>query len=231
VVTGKIPSGLHAFESADMKPLPLPSLNEFKDWLLMSNPDILAKAAAWDSARQEINKSLADHSPTVDLVISKSQSNNGSDVAVGRVINTTSLGVQLNIPLFSGGATQSVVRQARANALKAEEDLKSIRRKLEVDLERYYFATLTAAEKLESSRLAISAAELSVRQVVDGLAAGIKTRADQIESEAKLLRAKQEMVKVISDYILGYIQLWGATGRLDLDLIAKLEAGIQANGL
>src|SRR5574340_1615765 len=82
----------------------------------------IAQAGA-EIAEKEVARNRGGHYPTVDLVANYSNSNaNGGSFGVGSDNTSKSIGVQLNMPLFEGGATQSRWREAEANRERARSE-------------------------------------------------------------------------------------------------------------
>lgn len=230
-VVGKRPAEVSPSVFLGVVPQPLPPLDELRTWMQESNPDMQAKQAAIAASKKEIRKSASDHLPTIDLVATKGRSDSGSETTIGRTIDTTSIGVQVNIPIFAGGATQAVVRQAVANSVKAEEEFLSVKRRVEIDLESYYYSMQTAAEKIEASRLMVAASEVALKAAQDGYKSGAKTLVDELDAKARLARARRDSIKAAIDYVKAYVQLWGVVGRLDMEFVGGIEAGIRSKSV
>lgn len=206
--------------------LPLPPLQQLQEWQKADNPDLKFKREAVRAAEYEVRKNLSEHAPTIDLFAAKSLSESGQDVAVGRTIDTTQLGVQVTIPLYAGGGTQAAVRQARANLRVAEEDLRSLELSLGVELERSYYNAVTQAERLENLKAALDAGEVTYRTASEGFAAGARTRVDVVQAQARLSAVRRDLAKAASEYLKAYMQVWAGAGRLDPELIRRIEIAL-----
>ena len=97
-----------------------------------SSPELQALRAQLQAAQQEIDKAQAGHKPTLDAVMQWSRSNSDSVTSVNSRFENKSIGLQLNVPLYSGGFVNSTVRQAVASRERARETLEAATRDLGV---------------------------------------------------------------------------------------------------
>ena len=124
----QVPSGLNLGRSLTLLPPEPASVDAWIAQAEDNSPEVRALQARVDAAQAEIDKAKGGHYPTLDAVaqISRSASEN---VNSPRSRNTNHmLGLQLTVPLFSGGYTQSTVRQALAEQVRAQETLEATRR-------------------------------------------------------------------------------------------------------
>ncbi|MFM7067675.1 MAG: TolC family outer membrane protein, partial [Gammaproteobacteria bacterium] len=110
----------------DEMPLAAPSPASEEQWVRQALEQNLALTAARlsaDVAREAIGVARGGHGPSLDLVARKSSSSTNGDTATITTLGTLnnpidtnsdadSISLQFSIPLYSGGATQSRVRQA-----------------------------------------------------------------------------------------------------------------------
>lgn len=133
--------GAPSLPRADM-PLIAPNPQSAEDWVnqaLAQNLSLVASRFALQVAQQTVDLRRAGHYPTLDLVASYSDRDQESDFIVSGSPNPTtrdqvtsdSISLQLNVPLFSGGGTQSQVREAAARATAAQADLQRTTRETE----------------------------------------------------------------------------------------------------
>ena len=136
-----------------------------------ANPNIRRSSLELEVARLETQKARAGHLPVLAVVAST-----GTDRAWGAAAaskgnwgttTTTSVGLQLSVPLFSGFAVQNQVKQSLALEDKAQQDLEAARRSTDQQTRTAYFgvqsgiAQVKALEAAEaSSKLALEATQL-----------------------------------------------------------------------
>lgn len=187
------------------------------------HPGIRRARLTLDSAALDVRRANAEHLPTVAAVGSVSGTRNGGSGAVylpGRSTNT-SLGVELNVPLFSGFATQNRIAEALLLEEKARDDLEDTVRSVTEATQRAYFdlqtgrAQVTALEAAErSSRLSLEGTELGYR-------AGVRLNLDVLNAQTLLFQTRRDLAKARYDALMANLKLRLAAGRLvPEDLVA-----------
>ena len=184
------------------------------------NPELRTARANLEAARQEINKDRAAHLPTVDLVASKSYSDSDNINSVGYINRATSLGIQLNIPLYSGGQVNSAVRQAVANQERARQQLEAARRQLEVNVSKEFNSVAQGVPKVRAQEQAVRSAEQALLSTVKGIQAGTRTTVDVLNAQQQLASAKLDLARSRMEYVMARLRLKAVAGSL-------LESDIQ----
>ncbi len=99
--------------SPEALPSSMPESESLEDWLRdaeNNNPDIANARFALEAARQDVERQQAGHYPTLDLVGVRSYNQNDSNNTIGLSFDTTTVALQLNMPLYAGGYTSASVR-------------------------------------------------------------------------------------------------------------------------
>src|SRR5207253_1727970 len=104
-----------------------PMPNDIEAWVAaaeQSSFQIVAARENYEVFREQVAVQRAAHLPTLDLSGSFSRNDsptNATPPIVGPVVNTSSIGLTLSVPIYSGGIIQSRVREALANRERAEQ--------------------------------------------------------------------------------------------------------------
>lgn len=195
---------------------------------LSQHPEVMAQQLAVESARLEKRKAASDHSPTVDLVATLSEGTSASDIAIGRFTRTKAVGFQLNIPIFSGGATQSSVRENAALLEKAEYELQALRTKVANDRARTREEIDYRLDGIDAARAEFQAAELALRAAEQGVKTGISSEVDAADRRAKRLRASAALARSVTDVMVSYVQHLLSLGILGVEELRPLSAALAA---
>ena len=187
------------------------------------NPDLLAQRETLEAAVQDVRKNLSDHSPTVDLVAAYSRSENGQDIAIGQKLTTTSIGIQIAVPLYTGGQTQSTVRQAIANREKAGMDLRSLQHRIELQARQSYHAFITARQRLNATEELLKSAELLRTAAERGIPAGVATEVELVDAEYQVANARRERTKARLSLMQSYARIKAMIGELNEKAISAIE--------
>lgn len=198
------------------------------DWLQIAeitNPNVQSLRHSLEAAKAEINKSRAQHLPTADLVVAHSYNSSENNTSVGNTYRTDSVGVQLTIPLFSGGYTSSTVRQAIANRERVEQQLEATLRQLKVDVTQEFNALAQGEAQIHAYREAEAAARQLLLSTRKGIQAGIRHTVDVLNAEQQLASAKVDLARARAGFVVAGLKLRAAAGVLGEEDI------VRANGL
>jgi len=210
---------------SDFRPTPLPHEGLFA-WL-----DLAARQNLGLKARQQsvevtsigVQRNRAAHLPRLDLVASVSQSENESVSNIGQATTQRAIGVQLNIPLYSGGGVEASVRQALADKARAEEELRMERENLEVEVQRYHQLTLNGVERIKAQERAVASAELAVTGMRRALEGGVGTLADLADALSRSHTAQRELAQARIDYLQARTRLLLQSGFGMTEVVQELD--------
>jgi protease secretion system outer membrane protein len=136
---GKDVSALDALsESFNVQPPEQPDFEAWKNIALESNPEIAAQRETVALAYQDIRRNRAGHMPRLDAVASLSRTKSDSTSTFNQDIDNKSIGLQLNVPIYSGGSVNASTLQAEANHKKAQDDLETKTNEVLLDLRKQY---------------------------------------------------------------------------------------------
>jgi outer membrane protein len=230
-IIGEMPHPL-AKVRADLKPNALKQpLDEWLKVAADSNLSIQIQQDVATLSNQEIERNQAAHLPTVDAVASYAQTSaNGSNLGFGSDINTGTIGVELNLPLYQGGATSSRVRQAVLNKQKALDDVELARRQTELDTQTAYLNLNSSIAQVNAYQQALISSQSQLDSTQTGYEAGIRTSVDVLNAQQQLFSAKRDLLAARYEYLLNIIRLKAAVGVIgdgDLaDVNMQLEKGL-----
>ena len=214
----RTPVALPATEPAELQP--------WVDKALRDNAALQQLKLALESARLETEKAQAGHRPTLDLVASYSAANNNGTLQSGNAytLNQASIGVNLNVPLYAGGAISARVRETVALEEKARNDLEAAQRNTAQ-------ATRAAFLGLQSGLLqvkAYEAAEQSSQSALEanqlGYQVGVKINIDVLNAQSQLYDTEQKLSKARYETLLAQLRLKAAAGTLGDEDVQAVNA-------
>ena len=196
--------------------LPMPAgLNEWTTRAEEVNPELVALRASIESATQELEKARAGHHPTVDLFVQRSQSQSENNVSINNRYLTSQVGLQVNIPIFSGGGVTSQTRQARANITKLEQQYEARRREVGVQVRKEFQGIVEGKARIDAVEKAESAAALALDSNRKGIQAGTRNVLDVFNAEQQLASTRRDLAEARIQYILSRLRLQALTGSLN----------------
>ncbi len=212
-----------------MAPLLLPNLQpqDLNGLVLAaetSHPSVRQALTALDVARLETTKARASGKPTVDLTAGYNLSRNPNGTASSTLNShnrSTSVGVQLSVPLFAGFAIQNRVRETLSLEDKASADLESARRTVSQATRSAFYGVLSGLGQIK----ALEAAEASSQSALEanklGYRVGVRINIDVLNAQSQLYQTKRDLAKARYDVLVGSLRLRQANGTLTpADLLA-----------
>ncbi len=188
----------------------------------LHNLQITIADAAAQLADKEVSRTMGGHLPTIDLVANYAMNsqNGGSFNGVGYgPADTTSkvVGVQLNMPLFQGGATQSKYREADANREKAKQDLENARRSVAVQTRQAYLGVASGIAQVKALQQALKSSESLLEASKLGQGVGVRTNLDVLNAQQQLFSTRRDLYQAEYNYLISRLRLKAAVGTLSED--------------
>lgn len=208
-------------------PLDPPVPADPKAWIQLAtqnNPGVLAAGHAVDAAEHAIHQEQAGHLPTLNATVTYDKAGVWSSVARGSGRygpGTTTIGLSLAVPIFSGGLTQSQVRQAMA---VRDEDLGTLegqRRQAARDAANYYKLVVDGIEQVRTAKASVDAAQKALSLMLDGYQIGTQSMTGVVNAIEVLAETQSQYSSVRHQLVLDRLLLKQATGTLD---VKDLEA-------
>ena len=190
------------------------------------NPAIRQARSNADIAELEIKKAEAGHKPTVDATASYNITKNPSTSALAGIssrANTGSVGLVLNVPLFTGFSVQNRIRETLALRDKALSDLEGSRRSVSQNVRTAYFSVQSGQGQVR----ALEAAELSSQSALDanrlGYQVGVRINIDVLNAQSQLFQTKRDLAQARYNVLLGGLRLRQASGTLTAEDLQQVN--------
>ena len=225
-LTGASAQGLADLARVRRLPAPKPELLE--DWQrkgLERNAYVQSKRIELDVARQEVGKYRLASRPTLDLVGAYTMKGKGGDlsplVAADRE-RTATMGLQLSIPLYTGGALNSREREASAKISQAEQELAAAQSDVQLQIHDAYLALHTGLARVQALQRAQESSQSALDATVLGRDVGSRSQPDVLDAQQRFYAAQLDASQARIDVLLAQVRLAWAAGELsesDLQVI------------
>ncbi|MFZ6775006.1 TolC family outer membrane protein [Undibacterium sp. SXout7W] len=216
-IVGKEITNLDGFSGEFKQTLLSPSrFEEWKSIATESNPELAAGRYALEASEQEINKARAGHAPRLDLNASFSRSVSDSISTYTQDSTVRSIGVQLVIPIYSGGYVNAASNQAVANRDKARADLDATTNKVMIELRKQFNAVQTVITKMSALEKSVNSASLLVEATKQSVKGGVRINVDVLNAEQQLVAAKRDLAQARYNYLISFLKLRAAAGTLNI---------------
>ncbi len=202
-------------------------------WLKMAeenNIKLQSKMVAKEIAKEQISLAQTGHEPTLDLVGSLGtdyidyKENNLSKQDGS--LTTGTIGVELTLPLYSGGATSSAVKQAKLNYIAASEDLELTYRQVKTELYNQYNNINASIGTVKAYQQNVISAQSALEATEAGYQVGTRTIVDVLDATQQLYDAKSSLASARYSYILSWLKLRYTTGLLSEKDINIINEGL-----
>lgn len=217
---------LDARLDASKLPTQQPASENLDYWLnnaKQHSPEILAAGYSVEMAKQDIEKKRAGHYPTVDLVGVRSYSDNDSNNTLGSSFDTTTLAVQMNMPLFAGGYVNANVRQALSKLNAAEDNLICKTRETNASVRKFFNGMQSQYLSIAAYQQAVKSAESTLIGTQKGFVAGLKTNIDVLDAQQKLYSNQLELNKAQYALVSNLVNLKYHAGLLNEDELVSIS--------
>ncbi|MEY0764922.1 MULTISPECIES: outer membrane channel protein TolC [Providencia] len=200
------------------------------------NLSLLSARLAQDVSRENIRLAETGHMPTVNLdasttVTNSYQHGSGYNTPYGGSASNSyngqnSIGLNLSIPLYTGGAVSSQVEQAQYGFQGASEQLESVYRNV-IQLVRSSFNNVSSSiSSINAYKQVVVSAQSSLDAMEAGYQVGTRTIVDVLTATTALYQAKQNLSNARYDYMINQLNIEFARGTLNEDDIARLNANL-----
>ena len=192
-----------------------------------ASPELESLRAQLEAARQEIDKAEAGHKPTLDVVAQWARSSSDSVTNVNSRYDNKTIGLQLSVPLYSGGYVNSTVRQAVAAHERAREVLEATRRDLGVRVHREFRGMTEGVLRIGALEQAVRSAEQAVLSNRKSFEAGSRTTLDVLNAEQQKTAALRDLAQARYVYLVSRLRLLSLAGEDRQASVAQVNAWLK----
>ena len=218
-------------EPAELKepftPTP-PDPADLNQWITLAekrNLTLETSRQAGKLADEEVNRSRADLFPTVDIVANYNDyRQDNSSFGVGINTTSSSVGLKLSMPLFTGGAASSKIREAMANADKAASENEETARRIRLQTRTAFLRVQGAVARVKALEQALGSSQSALESTQGGFEVGLRSEIDVLNAQERFFNAKFELARAKYNYILSRLQLSATVGGLDETDLAAVSA-------
>ncbi|OYP06791.1 outer membrane channel protein TolC, partial [Vibrio parahaemolyticus] len=190
------------------------------------NLSLLSARISQDIARDNISLASSGHLPTLSL----DGGYNYGDTSNSARDNTTdnfNIGVNLAVPLYTGGNVTSQTKQAEFAYVAASEDLEAQYRSVVKDVRAQNNNINASIGALKAYEQSVVSARSALEATEAGFDVGTRTIVDVLDATRRLYDANKNLSDARYNYILSVLQLRQAVGTLSEQDILDVDAGLK----
>lgn len=226
---------------APAMPLQSPEPASAEEWVeqaLEQNLNVVARRFALESAEETTDIRRAGHFPTLDFVAEHSETDGEFDSldftaappAPGSGTSEQTrdfIGLQLSVPIFSGGRTTAQTRQAAYQESAARSNLKLAMRQAESQTRDSYLGVISDIARVQALKQAYESAQTALKATQAGYEVGTRTAVDVLDARRNELQALVNYQRARYDYILNSLRLKQAAGMLTPEDVAEVATWME----
>jgi len=190
---------------------------------------VLIQEAGAEVAALEAKRASAGHLPTLDFVAQYGQAGETASTtsSVGRDTNSSSVGVQLALPLFQGGSVSSRERETAALYQRSKDELDNARRTALLTARQLYLSTLNGITQVA----ALEQAKVSSQSALDsnklGYEVGIRINIDVLNAQQQLYSTERDLALARYNTILNNLRLKASAGTLREEDLEEINRALR----
>ena len=218
---------------------PLPrGIEPWIDIALKNNEKIIASEAAVKAAELDVIQKRSGHVPTVDLFarLDDVRTDAGDDgAAFGSAGNfssdsdTETIGIRLQLPIYSGGLVSSKVRESNHRLASTQGHLEQTTRKITKSVKNSYRQVENDLKRITVFTTSLESTKRALKSTTEGYASGSRTIFDVLQAERRVFSTRRDLSNARNDYIIDSLRLKMAAGILKPDDLLTVNNWL-ANG-
>jgi protease secretion system outer membrane protein len=189
----------------------------YEDWkaiAVANNPDLQAATLSVEAARLEIQKARAGHAPRVDLVATYSKNDAETINTYTQNSLNRSIGVQVNVPIYSGGQVNALTRQAVAGYERAKADLQARTDRVTIELRKAHSLVVSSVARIAALDKAVSSAQLLTKATEQSIKGGVRINLDLLNAQQQMTSVQRDLAQARYGYLAALLRLRAAAGTL-----------------
>jgi outer membrane protein len=208
--------------------LPPPLPNKLDDWTTQAGQANLAVARAQLTAKiveKQIAVAKSGHAPTLSLY---AQTGSISDRGIYGAQNgprslDTTVGLQLLIPIYSGGEISSQVREQTSRLQQARYDLEATRRQAVQSTQQYFSGVTSGLAQIQALQAAEKSSLASLNANKTGYEIGVRINIDVLNAQQQLYETQRALSRTRYDTLMNSLRLKASSGILSETDIAAIN--------
>ncbi len=217
LITGKDYAELKPLR-ADVRLAP-PNPNNMESWVELAEKQsypVQGQEAATEVAALEARRASAAHLPTLDVVATHGQTGQSASTtsSVGADITATTIGLELAMPLYQGGALNSREREAAALSLRSRQDLENAKRNAALITRQSYLTVINGITQIAALEQALVSSQSALDSNKLGYEVGVRINIDVLNAQQQLFSTRRDLAVARYNTITNQLRLKVAAGSL-----------------
>ncbi len=231
-ITGRYHERLAKLDTTEFDP-DLPAPSDAQSWVKIAedkNLSLIVQRVAVEVAEQRIELAQSGHYPTVSLSGSYSTNDTTTETQGNTIdmprMDSRSIGLNLQVPIFTGFRTSAQADQARENYVASSQQLEFVRRNVEREVRTAYYDVEASLASIRALKQAVVSAESALKATQTGFEVGTRTIVDVLNSTQNLFNARRNLSTARYGYIRQYLTLQQASGQITEQDLSAINSSL-----
>lgn len=189
-----------------------------------ASPELAARLAAVKVAEAQADTQRAGHYPTLSLTTQLTRRETRQYQELDPRQDSYYIGVQLDIPLYRGGAVRASVAKAEAQLAGAQSDYDVQRQQLAEDIETDYLGVVAGFTKSKAMQRAVESNQRALTSTEKGFQGGVRSTVDILDAQQRLFQARRDLLNTKLDMLQSYVSLHTHTGQMNRAVLEKVQS-------
>jgi outer membrane protein len=226
-------------------PLNVPEPADPQKWTeaaMEQNLALTSSRLGADIARDNVRVNFGGHLPQVDLVVGRRHIESDDTTFFGPVTGfpdggaltgsqegdtDQSVGIQVTVPIWASGGTQSRVRQSSYQWQAAKQRLERVSRETERTARDAYLGVVSEISRVQALKQALESSATALRATEAGYDVGTRTAVDVLAARQTLVGAQTAYSRSRYDYMLNIMRLKQSAGILDRKALEEVNTWLE----
>ncbi|KGQ69728.1 hypothetical protein OA57_10700 [Chelonobacter oris] len=227
-ITGQYPSDIHRLDTKKFKTQTYANPNQYITQGEEQNLTLTYYKMGKELAKEGIKVAESAYLPTVNLVAGLTHTNSRMPVASSygipdRSVDQATIGVEVSMPLYTGGQTASRVRQQQHAFVSSSEGLESTYRDLVRNIRSTVNSLNASSSSIRAYQQYVRSSESAYQATLSGYNAGTRTILDVLTSTRTRHEAQRQLSSARYNYLLLELQLRQLSGSLNENDLSRLH--------
>lgn len=198
--------------------------HEWAELARHNNPAVRVAQERVRVAETELKRATSRHLPSLDLVATWSKADSENLSSLSQRTNTWAVGLNANIPIFSGGYDSANRARASAELEEARQNLRVAEEAAIAEATRQYTALVGGEERIRALEVAVESSEQSLVAAQESYRYGMRSNVDVLRSQDRLYESRSELANATIDYLYAAAAIQAVLGYLEEGRFQQLSS-------
>lgn len=191
--------------------------SELSAHAIENNKDLSALEQQAEAARQEYRKQHAAHYPVVSIIGGLSTQRSNTPATIFQQTNQNYIGLQVNVPILTGGEISGKSDQAYANFEKSVAQKDIAKNRVLTELKQQLDILQTGERKVDALESAVKSSFELIKSAKLAVVKGEKTQLDVLLAQKLHTQSQRDLAQVKYQYLIAYLKMRQSVGELSME--------------